>query len=129
MEIDGQYLEYDEYADIGGQLDEAPFTLLEYEARMNIDKYTYGRLKNFDEQNTQVKMCVYKLITILDSYKTIESQNKAIASESIDGYSVSYSSGNNSDMTKAKASEVKSVIEEYLSDCKLDDGTPYLYRG
>ncbi len=128
MEFSGQYLTYKEYRLLGGTLDIAPFNLLEFEARQNIDKYTYGRLKDLTTQNQEVKLCVFKLLSLVDSYGKLEAQNKGIASENTDGYSVSYATPSTS-ITEAKNSEIRDVIKEYLIDCKLEDGTPYLYCG
>lgn len=128
MEFSGQYLTYEEYRSLGGTLDLPSFNLLEFEARQNIDKYTYGRLKELDKQIQDTKMCDYKLITMVESYNKQETQNKGVSSESTDGYSVSYLAPS-TNITEAKNSEIKGIIEEYLIDCKLDDGTPYLYRG
>ena len=55
MEINGQYLTYEEYKALEGTLDQTPFNLLEFEARQNVDKYTFGRLKELEEQNQEVK--------------------------------------------------------------------------
>lgn len=128
MEFSGQYLTYKEYRLLGGTLDIAPFNLLEFEARQNIDKYTYGRLKDLTTQNQEVKLCVFKLLSLVDSYGKLEAQNKGIASENTDGYSISYATPSTS-ITEAKNSEIRDVIKEYLLDCKLEDGTPYLYCG
>ena len=128
MEISGQYLTYNEYQGLGGTLDQMPFNLLEFEARQIIDKYTLGKLKELDTQNQEVKLCDYKLINALEGYTQLETQNKGVASESIDGYSISYTTmGSNEIM--AKNSELSDIVRTYLIDCKLEDGTPYLYRG
>ena len=76
----GKYLTYNEYQELGGTLDQTSFNLLEFEARQIIDKYTFGRLKELDTQNQEVKLCVYKLITLGNSYKALENQNKGVAS-------------------------------------------------
>lgn len=128
MEFSGQYLTYTDYQGLGGTLAEMPFNLLEFEARQSVDKYTFGRLKELEEQSQEVKMCIYKLIEVISSYDGYEVHNKSIASESIDGYSVSYSMPDSS-FTETKNSEVKNVVRDYLVDCKLDDGTPYMYCG
>lgn len=128
MEFSGQYLTYKDYQDLGGTLSEMPFNLLEYEARQSIDKYTFGRLKDLEEQIEETKLCTYKLIELISSYDKYETQNKGVASESIDGYSVSYSTPNTS-FTMAKNSEIEDTIKTYLVDCKLEDGTPYMYCG
>lgn len=128
MEFSGQYLTYTDYQELGGTLSEMPFNLLEYEARQSIDKYTFGRLKDLEEQKEETKLCTYKLIELINSYNKYETQNKGVASESIDGYSVSYSTPDSS-FTMAKDNEIKNVIKTYLVDCKLEDGTPYMYCG
>ncbi len=128
MEFNGQYLTYEEYQGLGGTIPETPFNLLEFEARQNVDKYTFGRLKELEEQNQEVKLCVFKLISLINSYNGYETQNKAVSSESTDGYSISYGTPT-TDFTKAKNSEIEGVVKEYLIDCKLEDGTPYMYCG
>lgn len=128
MTIEGQYLTYLEYKALGGSLAEAPFKLLEFESRQIVDKYTFGRLKDLETQIQEVKLCIYKLIETLNSYNISQSQNKAIKSENIDGYSISYGNGTTG-LEDAKNSELKDIINTYLSECYLDDNTPYLYRG
>lgn len=128
MVFDKQYLTYAEYKALGGELDIMPFNLLEFEARQNIDKYTFGRLKDLETQSQDVKLCVYRLIGMIDSYNKQETQNKGVSSENIDGYSVSYINPT-TNITEAKSSEIKGIVREYLIECKLDDGTPYLYCG
>ena len=49
MEFSGQYLTYDEYKALGGNLDITPFNLLEYEARRIIDSRTLQRLKGIEK--------------------------------------------------------------------------------
>ena len=128
MEISGQYLTYLEYKALGGTLAETPFKILEFEARQNVDKYTFGRLKELKEQNQEVKLCIYKLVGLLESYDKQETQNKNVASENTDGYSISYATPSTS-ISEAKNSETKNIVREYLVDCKLEDGTPYMYCG
>ena len=128
MEFSGQYLTYAEYKALGGTLDQLPFNLLEFNARKEIDKYTFGRLIDLDEQEEETKLCTYKLINLLESYNESLPQNKSVSSESIDGYSVTYNYLTSAAI-EAKSEEIKSVIKDYLFNCKLDDGTPYLYKG
>lgn len=128
MEFTKQYLTYDEYVELGGTLDEAPFNILELEAQKNIDKYTLGRLQNLDEQINEVKICEFKLVGLLNTYNSYESRDKSISSENIDGYSISYSQGTES-VSKAKVNEIKAIVKEFLTECRLEDGTPYLYVG
>lgn len=127
MEFKGQYLTYQEYKALGGTLDEMPFNLLEFNARMKIDERTFGRLVDKGQEYKEVKLCVYNMITTLNSYSSYDTQNKAISSESTDGYSISYGTPQKS-TTDAKNSELEDVVDTYLSNLIVDD-VPVLYRG
>lgn len=127
MEFEGQYLTYDEYQSLGGNLDQTPFNLLEYNARKKIDEKTFGRLIGKGQDYQEVKLCVYNLITILNSYSSYDTQNKSVSSESTDGYSISYGTPQKS-TTEAKNSELDSSIDTYLINVVVDN-VPVLYRG
>lgn len=122
MKFEGQYLAYQEYRALSGTLELTPFSLLEFKARKEIDDCTYGRLKKLDTQVEEVKLCIMDLINKIKKYN--ESDNGK-SSESVGGYSVTY----NKPLSKEQKQEIRSIINSYLSECKLDDGTPYLYRG
>lgn len=128
MEFNNQYLTYEEYQELGGTLDETPFNIAELKARKKIDRHTYGRLKQLAEQSNEVKVCMYELINIDESYSNYNNRDKSIAGESTDGYSVSYSSANG-EVVKSQKDEDKQAIQTILAECKLEDGTPYLYCG
>jgi len=128
MEFSGQYLTYREYTALGGTLAETPFNLLEFEARKEIDNRTYGRLKTIINQRQEVKLCDNNLISLLKGYAENNARDKGKLSENTDGYSVTYA-GVSAELTKTQKSEVKRIIETYLGECKLENGTPYLYRG
>ena len=128
MEFENQYLTYDEYRELGGTLKKTPFNILELEARKNIDRYTFGRLIKLESQINEVKICTFKLIELLNTYSSYENQNKGISSENTDGYSISYNVTTES-VSKAKENDVKGIIKADLSECYLEDGTPYLYCG
>ena len=127
MEFEGQYLTYQEYKALGGTLDEMPFNLLEFNARMKIDERTFERLVNKGQEYKEVKLCIYNMITTLNSYSSYDTQNKAISSESTDGYSISYGTPQKS-TTEAKNSELEDTINSYLANVVIDD-VPVLYRG
>ena len=127
MEFEGQYLTYQEYKALGGTLDEMPFNLLEFNARMKIDERTFGRLVGKGQEYKEVKLCVYNMITTLNSYSSYDTQNKAISSESTDGYSISYGTPQKS-ITEAKNSELEDIINSYLANVVIDN-VPVLYRG
>ena len=127
MEFKGQYLTYQEFKALGGTLDEMPFNLLEYNARMKIDERTFGRLVDKGQEYKEVKLCVYNMITILNSYSSYDTQNKAISSESTDGYSISYGTPQKS-VVKAKNGELEDIMNSYLANIVIDN-VPVLYRG
>ncbi len=127
MEFSGQYLTYQEFKTLGGTLDEMPFNLLEFNARKKIDKRTFGRLVDKGQEYQEVKLCIYNMITTLNSYSSYDTQNKAISSESTDGYSISYGTPQKS-TTEAKNSELETSIDTYLANLVIDD-VPVLYRG
>lgn len=117
MDFGNKYLSYVEYKELGGELSVSPFNILEYEARRQIDERTQNRLVDINPVPTQVKMCMYNLINTISSYLTESSSNKkGIASESIDGYSISYISA--SDIQQAivsKNKELDDIILTYLT--------------
>ena len=127
MEFEGQYLTYQEYQLLGGTLEEMPFNLLEFNARKKIDERTFGRLVDKGQEYKEVKLCIYNMIITLNSYSSYNTQNKAISSESTDGYSISYGTPQKS-VTEAKNSELEDIIDTYLSNLIVDD-VPVLYRG
>ena len=127
MEFKEQYLTYQEYLALGGTLEEMPFNLLEYNARKKIDERTFGRLVDKGQEYQEVKLCVYNMITTLNSYSSSDTQNKAISSENTDGYSISYGTPQKS-ITEAKNSELEDVINSYLANVVIDN-VPVLYRG
>ena len=114
MEFNGQYLTYEEYKLLGGTLNLMPFNLLEYEIRRKIDLRTHNRLINNDIPN-EVKMCMYNMIDRVDSYAKSLNTNSNVASENIDGYSVSYITPNQiSDIVKSKNVELDNIMLDYL---------------
>ena len=127
MEFKGQYLTYQEFKALGGTLDEMPFNLLEYNARMKIDERTFGRLVDKGQEYQEVKLCVYNMIITLNSYSSYDTQNKAISSESTDGYSISYGTPQKS-VVEAKNGELEDIMNSYLANIVIDN-VPVLYRG
>ena len=117
MEIDGQYLTYDEYKALGGDLDLTPFKLLEYEARKQVDLRTQNRLKEVKEIPQDVKLCIYHLMSkIADYAKTIDgvnNNNGAISSEKVGSYAVTFNNINATqirDIIKSKNVEIEDIL-------------------
>lgn len=134
MEFKGQYLTYAEYRSLGGALDITPFNLLEFESRRQIDIRTQNRLKGNNSENIpqEVKLCINSLIGTIDNYaKSIESatENGNVASESIDGYSVSYvKSAQIKEIIQSKSTEIDDIIRTYLLNV-IYNGEHLMYLG
>ena len=119
MTFEGQYLTYAEYQTLGGSaIGDMPFNLLEFEARRKIDEYTFNRLKVAKTIPQEVKLCEYNMINSINSYANSISKttnNGAIKSENIDGYSVSYGTASDiSEIVKSKENELADIINTYL---------------
>lgn len=139
MKFENQYLTYTEYRLLGGKMEIMPFNLLEFEVRKIIDKRTQGRLIGIEEIPQEVKLCVNKMINTVGSYisstnvDTTDGVNKNIASENIDGYSVSYVTPDQvlekaSDIIKSKNAELEDIMLSYLVGI-IVHGTSILYLG
>lgn len=120
MRFSGQYLTYEDYKALDGTLDITPFNLLEFEARRKVDIVTQNRLKNVNSNEIpqEVKLCIFKLIEAINSYvSSIRSatENSNIASESTDGYSVSYvKSSQIKEIVSSRKTELNDIIRTYL---------------
>ena len=134
MEFKGQYLTYAEYRSLGGTLDITPFNLLEFESRRQIDIRTQNRLQGINSESVpqEVKLCVNTLISTIDNYaSSIESatENGNIASESTDGYSVTYvKSAQIKEIIQSKSTEIDDIIRTYLLNV-IYNGEHIMYLG
>ena len=122
MTFSGQYLTYSEYIELGGTLEETPFNLLEFEARKEIDKRTLNRLENVDSIPDEVKLCVYHLIEKINSYAVSLNSTNNIASETIDGYSISYITATQvGEIVSSKNYELNNIITNDLFGLKVNN--------
>lgn len=127
MEFEGQYLTYEEYKGLGGELDLMPFNLLEFEARRRIDIRTQNRLKDVDggEIPQEVKICEYNLINSINGFAnamTNISNNGNVASFNSDGYSESYiTPAQIQDVVKSKSAELDDIVRTYLLGVIFND--------
>ena len=132
MEFTGQYLTYEEYMTLGGTISKMPFNILEFETRKRIDNRTQNRINSIKEKPQEVKLCVNAMINTLVQYVVDNSKgiNKNIASESIDGYSVSFITGSQvQEAIKSKKSELEDIMQTYLGNVRTSDNIPVLYLG
>lgn len=113
------YLTYDKYIELGGELEEAPFTLLEYKSRKQIDKYSYGRL--IDGIPDNLKQDIEKAMMSLMEFN-LENKTSNMTSETIDGYSVSYGD------TEENENKIRVLVNDLLEGLEID-GIPLTYCG
>lgn len=136
------YLTYEEYADFGGDvnaLDATAFEQLEFEARTQIDWWTFGRLKNEASYPEAVKRCMYKLIELLDKQQKVlmvdavdeDGNIKAglMAHQSNDGVSSTYNVITGNMAIRVLKSQLDNTIKMYLQDVKDSLGRKVLFRG
>lgn len=133
MTFEGQYLTKQEYLDLGGSaIQDMPFNLLEFEARRRIDNETFNRLVGQQEIPQEVKICEYELINTIKGYiddNNINATSGNVASESTDGYSISYiTSDKISDVVKSRETELTNIIRTYLLGIVYNN-EHLLYRG
>jgi len=123
------YLLYSEYVAYGGNLSETAFNRVEFKARKIVDQKTFGRLINATVISEPVKRLMFELINTINNLDTESpGYQPAIASESNDGYSVSFYTGSIFTIDQ-KQKIISDMIDEYLADEVDSNGTPLLYCG
>ena len=134
------YLTYEEYTQMGGEsLEVTAFEQLEFEARTQIDWWTFGRLKNETELPEAVKRCMAKLIELLDKQQkvmlvdAIDDEGNVVAGlmghQSNDGVSATYNVITGNMAVRVIQSQLNSAIKMYLQDVRDSLGRKVLYRG
>ena len=116
MEFTNQYLNYEEYMELEGTLEEVPFNELEFECRRIIDGRTQNRLKNAEEIPQEVKILENKMIQTLHGYYiSLTKAQSGVASENTDGYSITYiSSSQIGDLIEHEYGKLQDLISTYL---------------
>lgn len=132
------YLTYEEYQNMGGTLDETTFNDFEFNARSQVDWYTFNRLQNEEEFPEAVKRCMYSLIRMLQdkqqamlvSGTSADGQTQAgITSQSNDGVSVSFNTLSARDLVDMSKTAIEDLIQRYLQGVMNSLGQKVLYRG
>lgn len=133
------YLSYDDYIDMGGNLGEEQFDELAFEAKSQIDWYTFHRLDNFEIIPEEVARCMFYLIKLLkeqsdalmpDSDSSVSTGvDKTIASQSNDGVSISYNILSASQAVEMSEKKINQTVSRYLNGVKDSLGRRILYRG
>lgn len=142
------YLNYDEYSEYGGTLDETAFKDLEFDAESTVNWYTFNRLKRPEWSEAlkteELKRCMYQLIRLKQMENELLTSSSGgigagvawkkdagITQESNDGVSVSYNTMSAGDlMAYFNGSKTKEdLIHQYLESLMNDLGRKLLYRG
>lgn len=121
-----QYLTYEEYKTIGGELDSAAFNRNIMRVCKVIDSETHNRLVNKTNIPDEVKHCVRDLI---EYYANNVSNGKTVTSKSQSAGGVSESESYGTKTAEDVSNEVVSIISDYLLSVKDCNGTSLLYRG
>lgn len=133
------YLTYLEYKAYGGTLDETTFNDVAFEAASMIDWYTFNRLQNDTEYPEAVKRCMYSIIKYVIAQQQVSGiasdnannsgVNAGIVSHSNDGVSESFNILSAKDVIDAGKSQIKQLVNQYLSSVVNSLGQKVLYRG
>lgn len=142
------YLEYEEYTDYGGTLDETAFNDLEFDAESVVNWYTFNRLKREEWasalESEELKRCMYQLIRLKQMEDELLASSTGgagwgvgwtkeagITQESNDGVSTSYNTLSSGElMAHFNGKDTKQdLINKYLSGIINDLGRNLLYRG
>lgn len=142
------YLTYAEYIEYGGTLDETTFQDLEYDAEIEINWYTFNRLKREEWKSAlnspELKRCVYQLIRLKQMENELLSSSTGgigvgvgwtkeagITQESNDGVTTKYNTLSSGDlMTYFNGSKTKAdLVNKYLNSIVNELGRKLLYRG
>lgn len=131
MDFGTKYLTYEEYLELGGTIKSvSPFELLEFNARAEVDLRTQNRLVGVEPTPLKVKICMFHLIEMINSYATsTETAPSNIASENIDGYSISYLSPTQvKEIITTKKTEIDDIMLTYMYGV-IVNGKAILYNG
>lgn len=118
------YLTYEEYKNIGGELDDTAFNKYGYEAEKKVSAITHKRIYNVgDDVKGVVVSCIVRITDIIN--KASVTGEAKLVSSSHDGLSQNYSMPTQAEYE----SQINDIIYNYLIDEKDLDGVPLLYRG
>lgn len=112
--MEGKYLNYNDYVDLGGKLSESAFSNYITEAEVKLDYLTFNRLKNYDTIPVEVKLLIVKFISILNDFTSVGNNTQALSSYSNGIESFSYN--NSQDPEKFLNNKLGLLATEYLSE-------------
>lgn len=120
------YLTYDEYREMGGELEETAFKRNIDRACAFVDSHTQNRLQSILKVSQRVKACMRDLVEYLANNV---SSGKAITSKSQSAGGVSESESYATKTLDEINAEMLCIVYDYLINETDDYGTPLMYRG
>ena len=118
------YLEYGDYAQMGGELEPDVYERLAAKAERLIDRATHARLKAVSTVPMCVKYCIMELIDAIQADESMGSMSagREISSMSNDGVSVSFTA-------MAASARYMAIIREWLDGETTEAGIHLMYAG
>ena len=118
------YLDYGDYAQMGGELELDVYERLAAKADRLIDRATHARLKAVSTVPMCVKYCIMELIDAIHADESMGSMSagREISSMSNDGVSVSFTA-------MAASARYMEIIRQWLDGETTEAGVHLLYAG
>lgn len=147
------YLEYADYQNMGGTLDETTFNDYEYEAETIVNWYTFNRLKDEETYPDELARCMYRLIYLIkleydamllgkqvsvstdsEGNTTTTTVEPFISGQSNDGVSVTYNAVDADDIVgkffaTGKDNPFMKTVFRYLQGVRNSKNKKLTYRG
>ena len=120
------YLTYNEYKEIGGNIDETAFKRNIDRACGIIDNATYNRIEGMTEVPQKAKALCRDLV---EYFAENFGSSKQISSHSQSAGPLSESESFVVRSIEERAGEISDMVKDYLLNEVDDKGTPLLYRG
>ena len=118
------YLDYDDYEEMGGSVEEVSFERFELKARAIIDRLTFGRVRGEYPVRDAVKYACFDLIQAMHGDElTAGGAGLAISSMSNDGVSVTYAGA------VSAGARYNGIVKSYLASETTACGVPLMYAG
>lgn len=123
-----QYLTYDEYVELGGDMDAKDYPVAEFRARSRIDWITMARVKNMKVIPEEVKLAMMAIIKVDSKFSsTAQVESAIVSSFSTDGYSESY--GSIFEQAGYADKQLNREVTKMLFGVLDDFGEPLIFRG
>ena len=118
------YLDYGDYAQMGGELEPDVYERIAAKAERLIDRATHARLKAESTVPDGVKYCIMELINAIQADESMGgmSAGREISSMSNDGVSVSFTA-------MAASARYMEIIRQWLDGETTEAGVHLLYAG